>query len=91
MAGYKTSYLVLVYLALNYLFCEVPDYIRGRRDSPERKLVNLTNKSLFLRISKEFIKKRSNSRSGGSSAYMPTHYRRTLEIVFFSYSSIIRD
>jgi hypothetical protein len=91
VAGHKTSRPVLIYLAPNHLFYEVPDYIRGRRDSLERKLINLTNESLFLHISKEFMEKRGSSRLGGSSAYMPTHHRHTLEIVFFSYSSIIRD
>ena len=55
MAGNKSSSLVLVYLALNHLLCAIPNNVRGRRDSPGYKLVNLTNKSLFLRVSKGFV------------------------------------
>ena len=91
MAGDKSSRPVLVYFAPNHLFCKVPDHIRCRRDSPERKLVDLTDKSLFLRISEEFMEKGGSGRSGGGSACMPAHQRCTLKFKIFCYSSIIRD
>ena len=55
MASNKSSSLVLVYLAPNYLLCAVLNNVRGKRDSPGYKLVDLTNKSLFLRVSKGFV------------------------------------
>ena len=66
----KTRSPVLVHLAPNHLFC---DDVRGRREAPSCKLVDLTNKSLFLRISQEFVVYGGRFGSGGGLAFVPSH------------------
>jgi hypothetical protein len=73
VAGNKSSSLVLVYLAPNHLLCAVPNNVRGRRDSPGRKLVDLTDKSLFLRVSKGFMVQGGCYGSGEGLALVPSH------------------
>ena len=47
--------------------------MRGKRDSPGYKLVNLTNKSLFLRVSKGFVVQGGCYSSGEGLALVPSH------------------
>jgi hypothetical protein len=47
--------------------------MRGRRESLSYKLINLTNKSLFLRVSKTFIVYKGYFSFKGGFALMPLY------------------
>jgi hypothetical protein len=87
----ETSYLILKYIAFNYLFYEVPNDVRGKRESPGYKLINLANKSLLLRICKALVVKGGSFSFKDNYAFMPSHKRYTIDFEISACLSVIKD
>jgi hypothetical protein len=70
---YFSTYLILIYLLPNNLFCKVFDNMQSKRELANNKLINLINEKLFLHISQEFIVKGSSFGFRGKQPLISLH------------------
>jgi hypothetical protein len=78
------------YITTNNLLYEVFNNLRGRRKPIDYKLIDLTNKSLFLYISKEFIVYRGRFLFKGINASISLYKGYTLNTKIPSHLDIIK-